>query len=98
MKITRIHASAGRTFNHPTEQYANFRFDLHFEAEIEDGEDPLEASRQLAAHAEELQARITQLTSKPLALLGGKQIHAGHEEHPDTNPFGFRPDDDGDSH
>lgn len=34
MKITSIQASAGRTFNHPHEPYANFRFDIHLKAEI----------------------------------------------------------------
>ena len=34
MKITRITVHAGRTFNHPYERYANFRFDLSLEADL----------------------------------------------------------------
>lgn len=39
MKITEIIVSAGRTFNHPYEQYSNFRPGLTIKATLEDGED-----------------------------------------------------------
>lgn len=52
MKITHIHVTAGRGFNHPYEQYANFKFDLHFQAELEEGEDHKLATQQLQAEAE----------------------------------------------
>lgn len=40
MKITSIKVSAARGFNHPHESYANFRFEIHQEAVIEEGDDP----------------------------------------------------------
>lgn len=40
MKITRITVHAGRTFNHPYERYANFRFDLSLEADLTPEDDP----------------------------------------------------------
>lgn len=42
MKITHLRVSASRGFNHPYEQFANFRFEIHQEAQLEDGEDPRE--------------------------------------------------------
>lgn len=55
MKIKKIAATAGRTFNHPHEQYANFRFDLHFEAALDEAalEDPQEALKLLQSMAEQ---------------------------------------------
>lgn len=53
MKIQKIAATAGRTFNHPHEQYANFRFDLHFEAALDEDEEPQEALKLLQAMAEQ---------------------------------------------
>ena len=52
MKIRSIHVTAGRGFNHPREQYANFKFDLHLQAELEEGEDPARAVVKLQEHAE----------------------------------------------
>lgn len=40
MKITRITVHAGRTFNHPYERYANYRFDLSLEADLNPDEEP----------------------------------------------------------
>ena len=36
VKLTKISVSAARTFNHPYERYANFRFEIRLEGEIED--------------------------------------------------------------
>jgi hypothetical protein len=52
MTITSIAATAGRTFNHPHEQFANFRFELHFTAQLEDGEDAGQALALLKARTE----------------------------------------------
>ena len=53
MNITRIAVTAARGFNHPYEQFANFKFDLHFNAELDPGEDPNEALILLQSRAEE---------------------------------------------
>lgn len=52
MKIRSIHATAGRTFNHPYEQFANFRFELSFTADLDDGEESSQALALLKARAE----------------------------------------------
>lgn len=52
MTITSIAATAGRTFNHPYEQFANFRFELSFTAQLEDGEDAGQALALLKARTE----------------------------------------------
>lgn len=54
MKITSINVTAGRTFNHPYEDYSNLRPELKLTAELEEGEDPVEAVRNLQARAEGL--------------------------------------------
>lgn len=54
MKIDEVKVSAGRTFNHPYESYSNLRCDVHLGAKLDDGEEPLEAAKQLQARAEEL--------------------------------------------
>ncbi len=54
MKITEIIVTAGRTFNHPHEQYSNLRPDVVLKASLEEGEDPLAAARELQAKAEGL--------------------------------------------
>lgn len=52
MQIKSISVSAARTFNHPFERYANFRFELSLNAELHDGEDPLKAVSVLQEQAE----------------------------------------------
>lgn len=54
MKIDNIHVSAGRTFNHPFEQYSNFRCDVQLQARLEDGEDPMKATQELQATVEKI--------------------------------------------
>ena len=54
MKIYKVHVSAGRTFNHPFEQYSNFRCDVQLQAEIEDGEDPVITTQALQAQVEKI--------------------------------------------
>ena len=135
MKLTHIAVTAARGFNHPYEQFANFKFDLHLAANLEPDEDPDAAIIKLQANAEEcaeqhksriladlkrkqqiksalenlgyakgraseseanqkavseLEAKLTVLTSSPL-MIGGKTIHAGHPDHPETNDFDNEP-------
>lgn len=54
MKITNIEVSAGRTFNHPREQFSNLRPEVKMTATLEDGEDPAKATRELQATAEQM--------------------------------------------
>lgn len=54
MKITQITVSAGRTFNHPYESYANFRPEVTMTATLPDGADADQAVRDLQAKAETL--------------------------------------------
>lgn len=54
MKITHIHVTAARGFNHPYEQFANFKFDLQLQAVIDpDHEDAADVLLQLQAQAEQ---------------------------------------------
>mgnify|MGYP000429194655 CR=1 FL=1 len=53
MNITHISVTAARGFNHPYEQFANFKFDLSFEANLYDGEDANAAMLSLQARAEQ---------------------------------------------
>jgi len=52
MKITEIIVSAGRTFNHPYEQFSNLRPQVTYKATLEEGDDPDIATRDLQAKAE----------------------------------------------
>lgn len=54
MRIDEIKVSAGRTFNHPYEQYSNLRCDVHLNAKLDDGEDAIEATKTLQAKAEQI--------------------------------------------
>lgn len=54
MTITKITVTAGRTFNHPHEQYSNLRPEVTLEASLAEGADPVEAVRRLQAQAEGL--------------------------------------------
>jgi hypothetical protein len=54
MKITTITVTAGRTFNHPYEQYSNLRPEVTMSATLDDGEDPHVAARDLQQRAEGL--------------------------------------------
>lgn len=54
MKISNIHVSAGRTFNHPFEQYSNFRCDVQLQAGLEPDEDPIKAVQDLQAQVEKI--------------------------------------------
>lgn len=54
MKIVEITVHAGRTFNHPYEQYANFKPGLSLRATLEDGEDPEAATKALQERAERM--------------------------------------------
>lgn len=53
MEITSITVSSGRTFNHPHERYANFRFDLHLAANLSPGEDAESCRLELQQLAEQ---------------------------------------------
>lgn len=52
MKVTEITTNAGRTFNHPYESYSNLRCDVAMKATLDEGEDPVEASKKLQAQCE----------------------------------------------
>jgi predicted KAP-like P-loop ATPase len=54
MKIKCITVTAGRTFNHPHEQYSNLRPEVTMTATLDDGEDAAEAAKQLQQRAEGL--------------------------------------------
>lgn len=54
MKINTIQVTAGRTFNHPHEQYSNLRPEVTMTATLEDGEDAGKATRELQAKAEQI--------------------------------------------
>jgi hypothetical protein len=52
MKINKIVVTAGRTFNHPHEQYSNLRPEVTMEASLDDGENAGEAVKALQSQAE----------------------------------------------
>lgn len=54
MKINTITVTAGRTFNHPHEQYSNLRPEVRMTATLDDGENSETAVRVLQQRAEEL--------------------------------------------
>lgn len=54
MQVTEIVVSAGRTFNHPFEQYSNLRPQVTIKATLQDGDDPDKAAMALQAKAEKL--------------------------------------------
>jgi len=54
MKITEITASAGRTFNHPHEEYSNLKPHVTLKATLEEGEDPAAVAKSLQQLAEQL--------------------------------------------
>jgi hypothetical protein len=54
MQVTEIVVSAGRTFNHPYEQYSNLRPQVTMKAALHDGDDPGVATQALQAKAEKL--------------------------------------------
>lgn len=54
MKVSSITVSAGRTFNHPHEQFSNLRPEVTMTAEIAEGDDAAQCTKQLQAQAEQL--------------------------------------------
>lgn len=54
MQVVKITVAAGRTFNHPYEQYSNLRPSITLEATLDDADDPTTATKALQAQAEEL--------------------------------------------
>jgi len=54
MKINTITVTAGRTFNHPHEQYSNLRPEVTLTATLEDGDDATQSAKVLQARAEGL--------------------------------------------
>ena len=76
MKITEITVSAGRVISHPIENYSNLRPQISLKAVLDDGEDAVEATRQLQAKAEGLvEDHATQLTKhiRDMYYLGEKE-------------------------
>lgn len=53
MKITQITVTAGRTFNHPHEQYSNLRPEVVLHATLDDSDDVSESTRKLQQQLEE---------------------------------------------
>src|SRR5260370_13146949 len=51
-KVTEIIVGAGRTFNHPHEQFSNLRPSVTIKATLEDGDDPEKVIRDLQAKSE----------------------------------------------
>ena len=54
MKITTITVNAGRTFNHPHEDYSKLRPSVSMTATLDEGDDLAKATQQLQARAEQL--------------------------------------------
>ena len=54
MNITKIVVRAGRTFNHPHEQYSNLKPEVELTATLDGTEDAAAATRQLQSQAEGL--------------------------------------------
>jgi len=54
MRVTEIVVSAGRTFNHPYESYANLKPQVTLKATLDEGEDSSAAVKELQAQAEQL--------------------------------------------
>jgi hypothetical protein len=54
MKITEIDAAAGRTFNHPHEDYSNLRPSITLRAVLTEGDDPVACAKTLQQTAEQL--------------------------------------------
>ena len=76
MKITEITVSAGRVISHPIENYSNLRPQISLKAVLDDGEDAVEATRQLQAKAEGLvEDHAVQLTKhiRDMYYLGEKE-------------------------
>ena len=54
MKIQEIIVTAGRTFNHPHEQYSNLRPEVTMKATLDEGDDAEACAKTLQARAEGL--------------------------------------------
>ncbi len=54
MRINTITVTAGRTFNHPHEQYSNLRPEVTMTATLDEGEDATKAAHELQARAEQI--------------------------------------------
>lgn len=54
MKITEIIVGAGRTFNHPFEQFSNLRPSVTLKAVLDDGDNPEQIIKDLQAKAESM--------------------------------------------
>jgi predicted signal transduction protein with EAL and GGDEF domain len=54
MQITEVAVSAGRTFNHPFENFSNFRPEVTVKARVQEGDDAEAAVRELQKKAETL--------------------------------------------
>lgn len=54
MQVNTIRVKAGRTFNHPHEQFSNLRPEVELIATLDPGEDPTRCAQQLQQMAETL--------------------------------------------
>lgn len=54
MNVTKISVSSGQTISHPYESYANLRFNVHLEAELQADEDSEACVKELQIRADAL--------------------------------------------
>jgi hypothetical protein len=92
MQITEITASAGRTFNHPHEDYSNLKPHVTLKAVLVEGDDPIACAKALQQQAEQLcedQKRnmlkaledIYQIGEAQTRMIGlAKQLRAAQDE------------------
>lgn len=78
MKISEIVVSAGRTFNHPYESYANLKPQVTLKATLDAGEDASSAVRELQAQAEQLVEQHKLIMLAEIRRL--KELHDTAEE------------------
>ena len=76
MTITRIQVTAGRTFNHPYEQFSNLRREVGLEASLAEGDNPIDSTKELQARAEGLVEDHKQGILKSLHELNQLHEHA----------------------
>src|SRR5687767_5115950 len=74
-QITEIIVSAGRTFNHPHEQYSNLRPEVTLKAQLGPDEDPTAAVRILQAQAEAVVEDHKQSMLRSLEQLHELSVH-----------------------
>lgn len=87
MKITKIKASSGRTFNHPNEQFSNFRHHVELHAELQDGDDYYSCTKNLQTQADILAEEKKQEKLGFLKEEWDKQFRSPNNSTDDTIPY-----------